>query len=251
MDKIVYIIKVADLVIEISFDKKILLLDSWNQFIKEYLQVFIVPKQKVDAHVVIDGPIRGSHKKLFSPAPSFKHKVNNQYRFNNLLSQSLFLHFVLDIVMKYQSKKGFIFLHGSGCIDKKGHCYLFIGKSGVGKSTCLKKMSSTTKAIGEDSVPSRIVGGSIFAYPFPANMKVCLESVSNKPYKVSKIILPEKSTQLDIEKMSHIVQTKEIVDAVVKSKKLKEAFLEISKLKNITYKLKHSLSQNIDNLILN
>jgi len=251
MDKIVYLIKVVDLVIEISFDREILLFDSWNQFVNDYLEAFLVSKQKIDISILVDGPTRKTHKKLFSPAPSFKHIIGNKYRFSNLLSPSLFLHFILDIVMRYQSKKGFIFLHGSGCIDPRGRCYLFIGKSGVGKSTCLKKMSLSTKAIGEDSIPSKIIGSRIYVYPFPANIKLQIKSIVNKPYVVTKIFSPRKSLELRMEKSTHIAQTIELVDAVVKSKSIKSTFIKISKLRNISYTLSHSLAHRIDNLILN
>ncbi len=139
--------------------------EIWELWLDEQGQfVFYNPMQSLLRQIVIDpgfhaGELRGDFSARGSPS-------------NYFLPQDLEIVFFVNWLAKF----GDVILHASGfAMDGKG--YVFIGPSGIGKSTLAATLSRQAELtiLGEDQVVLRQIDGRFWVYgsPFHENPAMC------------------------------------------------------------------------------
>jgi len=142
---------------------------------------------------------------------------------------------ILSIVNKFSKilsiYKKTLFLHASG-VFINNHAYLFIGKSGSGKSTICKLLKNTT-TIHDDSIVVR-KKRNFLVYP---GFRFRNEAYYNlkKPKKLKKILFIKKSNKNKVEKLP----LKDSLSIAIANCRSMENCKSVFILDNLLYLLKH------------
>lgn len=103
------------------------------------------------------------------------------------------------ILTLLQDKSGFMIHSSSVEIGKQA--YVFVGKSGAGKTTTMRLLSTKFKPLGDDSSIIKKEDGAYFSYQTPLIENYWPIERSGKKYSLGKIIFLKKSKAFRLEKM--------------------------------------------------
>ncbi len=112
-----------------------------------------------------------------------------------------FLLVVRAIVEKLLETRGFI-LHSSAA-NIRGKAYLFLGKSGAGKSTVITLLKKEYQSLADDSVIIKKEEGVFYLYQTPFFEKNNWFSKGSKRYFLGKVYFLRKKTFFKIEKIEN------------------------------------------------
>jgi hypothetical protein len=197
-------LSVGGVSISLSFDST-----EWDvkktifiQNIKLYLKGFIVNKNIPQVFITVKEskgiPFRIYKKDFYSQY--YKQKSISRYETYYHISIFELCQLLQLILMKYLKNK-VLFLHASGVIIHKKST-LFIGKSGTGKSTCIKLLKNIYKPIADDSIIVRKEGDSYYCYQTPTIDKEDWIVRKNKKYILHSLFIIDKNKLFKINKLS-------------------------------------------------
>lgn len=120
---------------------------------------------------------------------------------------------LLSVVLEnLLSKSWGFFLHGSA-IEKDDKAYLFLGKSGAGKSTAVKMLKKKFRPLADDMLIVRKRGNHFIAYQNPNPEKEADFIKEKKGVPVDRVFFLRKSLHFKIEK---IVNKEKINEKMIK-----------------------------------
>lgn len=101
---------------------------------------------------------------------------------------------IKSLINFFLIKEKIIFIHGSS-VKIKNNGYLFIGPSGIGKTTLLKKLSKwrEVEILSDDTAVIYIKNKKVFITSSPFDKKKNIKIVYKKKVEISKIFLLNKS----------------------------------------------------------
>ncbi|MCR4263894.1 MAG: hypothetical protein NUV98_04220 [Candidatus Roizmanbacteria bacterium] len=110
-------------------------------------------------------------------------------------------HFILRKILLYLLKdKGFIF-HGAA-VANNNDAFLFIGKSGSGKTTISSLLAPNFRSLNDDYTFIQKSGGTYCYYQTPLWERNGWYQKDNKQYKLKKIFFLKKASSCKIEKIT-------------------------------------------------
>ena len=105
------------------------------------------------------------------------------------------------ILTLLQSSPGFMIHSSSAEID--GKAFVFVGKSGAGKTTTMRLLSRKFKPLGDDSSVIKKENGKFYSYQSPLFENDWPIERSGKRYKFGKVIFLKKSKEFKLEKIKN------------------------------------------------
>lgn len=200
---------------------------------KKVVKGFIVSKaKKIDYEIIIN--------KNFHPLPYetvnrivksdffyfYKEKRNclETSLYQNNLNQFIYILFFVTVKL-FVKNGGFVF-HGSA-VEYKKKAYVFLGRSGAGKSTIAKLLAKRYRVIADDSIFIRKIGGKFFAFQTPLTEKNDIGIKAGGQYEVGKFFFLKKSA---FTKMYRLTNKHLLVDKVVNQIFFYDQFQDKNKL---------------------
>lgn len=102
------------------------------------------------------------------------------------------------------------FLHGSACnYDNK--VLIFLGRSGIGKSTIVQLLNNFTQIYADDIFIVRLIKDKFYFYQVPFYEKNWRFPRSNKPYSLSKLFFLKQAQKIKAHKIHDINQILKIL----------------------------------------
>ncbi|MBM3282844.1 ATP-binding cassette domain-containing protein [Candidatus Gottesmanbacteria bacterium] len=167
-----------------------------------------------------------------------KNKIVSYYRISIYEFQRL-LYLVLFDLTKYNTKG--MLVHASSVI-KNGHAYLFLGKSGTGKTTIIRLLKNKYEAISDDVIILKKGNGMLYAYQTPFFEKSRWINKNRQKYQVGKIIFIKQSNTYQVFKIKKTEIVLELFSQQINifngyEHKIRQQLLEFIKLCNNFYLL--------------
>ncbi|RLC34366.1 hypothetical protein DRH14_03150 [Candidatus Shapirobacteria bacterium] len=252
----IYFLKIAKVVIEVSCPDNLYLIDDWKVFFEEgWGTPFLVKKQKVDIKVILDGY---KTKGLRTIKSSMKDKVNlpsmndSELVFDHFLNPSLFVFFLSKLIKKTVEERGGLILHASAFV-KDNRAVLITGKSGSGKTTLLRQLMYFYSPIADDLVMLEKKKGKIFVYTSPLNLKLDTKLMKIGKFEVGAVVMVDKKTGFGIEKLKKnealillLDQTRSLLNNRVVAKRSLGYYKVLSA--NV-YRISYTIGESVNSLI--
>lgn len=194
--------------------------------IKEYLSEFIVEKKIKTVDYQID--LIWEEKVNFLTT---KEKINyiNLYRIDSVTKISCFYRlsiYEFHIIFRYilmqllVNDRGFI-VHASAVKDSNNQTYIFLGKSGAGKSTIRQLLEGKYNSLADDNIILKKENNDYFLYQTPFFERDYKIKKTFKKFKIGKIFFLKKATSYILKK---IIDKGRIIELLSKQTFLPEKY---------------------------
>lgn len=233
-------LSIAGFIVQIVFNKT-----GWAQkksFLKkciaDFFFGFIIRKQSPDTIIFITekGGVDTISRKNHYYSVFYKKVSAGRYRTYYHLSIFELAHLLQIVIINQIRYKGF-FIHASGVIINN-KAYLFVGKSGVGKSTTINLLRSVYQPYADDCIIVKYEKDAYFCYQSPFIEKNSWVKKSCQKYPLGGIFILQKNHPFSIVQapvnyaIKQLVQEGWSLDHKLVSHS-KQVFLFLSRFKNI------------------
>jgi len=206
------------MVVVVNCPDDLYLFDDWKRFFEEEWWICRQSTgqigKKVDIRVEMGG-VRMRKFKLVGRLDDLMvpRTVGKKIFFDNRLHPSWLVLEIRQMMAKLLADRGKVMLHASGVLVDDS-VWLIAGSPGSGKSTALKNLMPSYKAVAEDVVVIESSGkGVVCCWPTPLNLKVKLE-VENRAYPVAGVLIIKKGEGASIKKLGQADGLVVILDQV-------------------------------------
>ena len=178
---------------------------------KKYPKFIVDKKVKADFNLIID--YKGSVDiYVREHEDKIRHVYTNNYSIdsakktahvNYTVSQLQFDNIIRELIDKYLFKKdkGF-YLHGSA-VGKKGEAFLFLGKSGAGKSTTAQLLDGLCKVLSDDFLIVKKYKNNFYYYQSISYEKNWNFKRTNESYRIRKVFFVKKANEFSLKKIEN------------------------------------------------
>ncbi len=178
---------------------------------KKYPKFIVNKKGKTDFNLIID--YKGSvdiyvreHEDKIRYVYTNNYSIDSAKKTANInytVSQLQFDTIIREIIDKYLFKKdkGF-YLHGSA-VGKKDEAFLFLGKSGAGKSTTAQLLDGLCKILSDDFLIVKKYKKKFYYYQSISYEKNWNFKRTNDAYRIAKVFFVKKADEFSLKKIEN------------------------------------------------